>query len=176
MQPAPPNVRGRSGCAGARQAATNEPAGANCAPKVDPLRGRRAALAAREPEALLDPAAAVHRAPAPPAMADDDGGAMGTTSSSQSLPPMGSGLERTTTSSGLRRTLTDARPGGSGAGAPTFARPPRAPPSGAELVSTVSNVHRKTLAAEIPFGAVIDFTNHACANYSRVRPRCVLCR
>ena len=128
------------------------------------------------PRALLDPAAAVHRDPAPPAMADDDGGAMGTTSSSQSLPPMGSGLERTTTSSGLRRTLTDARPGASGAGAPTFARPPRAPPSGAELVSTVSNVHRKTLAAEIPFGAVIDFTNHACANYSRVRPRCVLCR
>jgi hypothetical protein len=132
-------------------------------PKVDPSVDG-AALAAREPEALLDPAAAVHRDPAPPAMADDDGGAMGTTSSSQSLPPMGSGLERTTTSSGLRRTLTDARPGASGAGAPTFARPPRAPPSGAELVSTVSNVHRKTLAAEIPFGAVIDFTNHACAN------------
>ena len=118
----------------AREAA-NEPAGANaklCAEgRPTPWTRRAARLAAREPEALLDPAAAVHRDPAPPAMADDDGGAMGTTSSSQSLPPMGSGLERTTTSSGLRRTLTDARPGASGAGAPAFARPPRAPPSGA---------------------------------------------
>ena len=69
-----------------------------------------------------------------------------------SLPDMGSGLERTKTSSGLRRTVTDSR-----AAAPLA----RATPPGAELVPTASNVHRKTLPIEIPFGAVIDITNHA---------------
>ena len=48
---------------------------------------------------------------------DVEADAMGAT---LSLPEMGGGLERTTTSSGLRRTLTESRTGG---GPPSFSRP-----------------------------------------------------
>ena len=80
-------------------------------------------------------------------------------------------LASTTSTSGLRRTLTEARP--PARGQPFKVRQSPGPGYGTdarigredELVPTASNVDRKTLPREIPWGALIDITNRTCSGF-----------
>ena len=79
-------------------------------------------------------------------------------------------LASTTSTSGLRRTLTEARR--PRAQQPVRARRPADTgydddgyDDGYELALTASNVDRKTLPREIPWGALIDITNRTCSGF-----------